>query len=318
MARPLRVEFAGALYHIVSRADGKKPIFRDDTDREKRLEWLSRTVDTYGWKVHAYVLMRNHDHFLVETPQPSLSPGMQYLNGGYTAFYNARHNRSGHLFRGRYKAYVIETPGHLAETSRHLHLNPVRLKAAEKPEDYQWSSYRGYHRAADIVDFVTYDDVLAELNADRSAARREYRKYVADAVKSAPPSPFDGATHGFIVGSDKFADKVRKILAQRSSGKLPPSLKKSLKAPAMKKIVDAVCDVFKVDAKSWKSGTRSDDLSRAVAAFVARRTYGYKTGEIAGSLGYSGSSGVTQAVKRVESRVKEIADKLNAIEKALA
>ena len=99
MARPLRIQFAGALYHVISRGNQRKPIVRDGGDREKRLDWLHRTVETYGWRLHAFVLMTNHEHLFVETPEPNLSAGMQYLGGSYTSNFDRRHRRGGTSFK---------------------------------------------------------------------------------------------------------------------------------------------------------------------------------------------------------------------------
>lgn len=143
MARPLRIEYSGALYHVMSRGNARKAIVRDDVDREKRLDWLRRTVETYGWRLHAFVLMDNHDHLFVETPEANLSAGMQFLNGGYSSYFNRRRRRSGHLFQGRFKAQLIEEEGYFLEVSRYIHLNPVRAKRIP-PEKYPWSSYPGY------------------------------------------------------------------------------------------------------------------------------------------------------------------------------
>ena len=99
MARPLRIEFPGALYHVMSRGNERRGIVRDDMDRRKRLDWLRRTVETYGWRLHAFVLMNNHDHLFVETPEANLSAGMQHYNGSYTSYFNRRHRRVGHLFQ---------------------------------------------------------------------------------------------------------------------------------------------------------------------------------------------------------------------------
>ena len=115
MARPLRIEFAGALYHVISRGNERAAAVRDDSDRQKRLHWLRRTVETYGWRVHAFVLMSNHEHLFLETPEANLSAGMQFLNGSYTSYFNSRHRRAGHLFQGRNRR-----PGLLARECHRL------------------------------------------------------------------------------------------------------------------------------------------------------------------------------------------------------
>jgi len=126
MARPLCIEHPGALHHVMSRGNERRPVVRDDADRLRRVDWLRRTVETYGWRLHAFVLMNNHEHLFVETPRPDLSAGMQFLNGSYTSYFNLRHRRHGHLFQGRFKAQLIEKVGHYTEISRYIHLNPVR------------------------------------------------------------------------------------------------------------------------------------------------------------------------------------------------
>ena len=111
MARPLKIQYPGALHHVICRGNARGWIVWDDTDREKRLGWLRRTVETYGWHLHAFVLMTNHEHFFVQTPEPNLAAGMQYLNGSYTSYFNRRHRRSGHLFQGRYRGHLVEEQG---------------------------------------------------------------------------------------------------------------------------------------------------------------------------------------------------------------
>ncbi len=119
MARPLRVELAGGLYHVMSRGNERRPIVRDDADRQRRLDWLQRTVEIYGWRLHAFVLLTNHEHLFLETPEPNLSAGMHLLNGSYTGYFNVRHRRAGHLFQGRFKAHLIEEEGYFTEISRY-------------------------------------------------------------------------------------------------------------------------------------------------------------------------------------------------------
>ena len=128
----------------MSRGNERRAIVRDDVDRQRRLDWLQRTVETYGWRLHAFALMTNHDHLFLETPEPNLSAGMHLLNGSYTGYFNLRHRRVGHLFQGRFKAHLVEEEGYFTEISRYIHLNPVRAKLVERPEQWKWSSYGGY------------------------------------------------------------------------------------------------------------------------------------------------------------------------------
>ena len=142
MSRPLRLEYPGAIWHVTSRGNERKAIFADDDDREKFLEILGQAVVWADWRLHAYVLMGNHYHLLVETPEPTLSRGMRQLNGVYTQHYNRRHKRSGHLFQGRFKGILTEKESHLSELIRYVVLNPVRAKLCANAKDWRWSSYR--------------------------------------------------------------------------------------------------------------------------------------------------------------------------------
>jgi putative transposase len=141
MARPLRIEYPGALYHITSRGNEKKPVYKNDQDREDFLSTLHQVNKRYHWLCHAYCLMDNHFHLLIETLQGNLSLGMRQLNGVYTQKFNNRHGRVGHLFQGRYKAILIQKDSHLLEVCRYVVLNPVRARLVEEPGGWRWSSY---------------------------------------------------------------------------------------------------------------------------------------------------------------------------------
>jgi putative transposase len=142
MARPLRIEYDGAVYHITSRGNARKPIFKDDDDRSRFLELLRQVNDRYNGLCHAYCLMSNHYHLVIETPDGNLSKGMRQLNGVYTQSFNRKHRRVGHIFQGRYKAILIDKESHLLEVCRYVVLNPARARLVSDPEAWQWSSYR--------------------------------------------------------------------------------------------------------------------------------------------------------------------------------
>ncbi len=142
MARPLRIEYPGAVYHVTSRGNEKKPIFKDDDDRASFLSILARVNKRYNWLCHAYCLMDNHYHLLLETPEGNLALGMRQLNGVYTQTFNKRHNRAGHLLQGRYKGILVQKDSHLLDVSRYVVLNPVRARMVETPDTWKWSSYR--------------------------------------------------------------------------------------------------------------------------------------------------------------------------------
>ena len=301
MARPLRIQFAGALYHVMSRGNERRPIVRDDVDRHKRLDWLRRTVETYGWRLHAFALMTNHEHLFVETPEANLSAGMQYLGGSYTRYFNWRHGRSGHLFQGRFKGHLVESDGYFRQVSRYIHLNPVRAGMVARPQDYPWSSYPGYVQARRAVAWVRTDRVLAEFGSDPAGARRAYGRFVRAGVDVPPPSPFAKAVGGLLLGSDAFVARVQRMLQGRPDDAAVPQLRQLQPRPELLRIVEEVASHFGHDPADWRCGRRVDDASRALAAYLARRHFGYSAGQVAAALGYRSHGGVSNAIARIES-----------------
>ena len=174
MARPLRLEYDGAFYHITSRGNEKKPIFRDEIDRNIFLDILNTVNKRYNWLCHAYCLMNNHYHIVIETPDGNLSKGMRQLNGVYTQVFNKRHHRVGHIFQGRYKAILIQKDSHLLEVCRYVVLNPVRAKAVKSPEEWEWSSYRATAGLKKSHSCLTTDWVLSQFGSKTGLARQRY------------------------------------------------------------------------------------------------------------------------------------------------
>ncbi|HUT91486.1 MAG TPA: transposase [Thermoguttaceae bacterium] len=281
MARPLRIEFAGALYHVMSRGNERKAIVRDDADRKKRLDWLRRTVETYGWRLYAFVVMNNHDQLFVETPEANLSAGMQHLNGSYTSYFNRRHRRVGHLLQGRFRAHLIEEEGYFLEVSRYIHLNPVRVNLVGRPEDYAWSSYPGYCRKGQAVGWVTCEPVLGEFGEDSGQARRAYGRFVRAGVEAPPKSPFAEAVGGLLLGGEAFVDRMRRLLGDRPADPSVPDMKRLQSRPPLDEVLQAVAAHFGYEEPPWSRGRRSDDASRSVAAYLGGRRFGYAAKAVA-------------------------------------
>ena len=144
MARALRITFPGAFYHVTSRGNERKAVFKSKRDREKFLEYLESATQRYDALIHAYCLMDTHYHLLLETPSGNLPQIMRHINGAYTTYFNVKRDRSGHLFQGHYKAILVDIDQYAKELSRYIHLNPLRAKMVELPEEYEWSSYKFY------------------------------------------------------------------------------------------------------------------------------------------------------------------------------
>jgi putative transposase len=210
MARPLRLEFAGVLYHLTSRGDRREDIFDDDADREVFLSLLEKVCDTHDWVCHAYCSMNNHYHLLIETPDGNLSKGMRQLNGVYTQTYNRRHQRSGHVFQGRYKAILVEKEGYLLELSRYIVLNPVRAGMVRSARDWPWSSYRATVGQCSGSDCLNVEWLLAGFATTMKLAIEQYRAFVSEGRRqSAPWSSLRGQ---IFLGSDEFVEKMQVLI----------------------------------------------------------------------------------------------------------
>jgi REP element-mobilizing transposase RayT len=182
MARPLRLEYAGALYHVTSRGDRREDIFFDDDDREIWLALFARVCSRFNWRCHAWCLMDNHYHIVIETIEGNLSQGMRQLNGVYTQQSNRKHGLFGHLFQGRYKAILVEKESYLLELSRYVVLNPVRAGMVKNIDDWPWSSYPAMMGDALAPQWLETDWLLRQFGKSRKVTRRKYKNFVHDGL----------------------------------------------------------------------------------------------------------------------------------------
>lgn len=204
MARPLRLEYAGALYHVTARGDRREDIYRDEVDRQAWLEGLAMACQRFNWVVHAYCQMTNHYHLLVETVEGNLSRGMRQLNGHYTQRFNRRHGLVGHLYQGRYKAILVQKEGYLLELSRYVVLNPVRAGLVRRPEDWPWSSYRALIGRASTPQWLDTHWLLGQFGRQRKKAIRAYRDFVTEG--KGIPSPLEQTRNQLLLGDDAFVE----------------------------------------------------------------------------------------------------------------
>ena len=182
MARPIRIEFSGALYHVTSRGDRREEIYEDDADRVRFLQLLGRVALDFNWICHAYCLMTNHYHLVIETPDANLSKGMRQLNGVFTQYSNRRHGRIGHLFQGRFKGILVDGDSYLLELARYVVLNPVRARMVSQPDQWPWSSYAAMMGLAPSPAWLATDELLAAFGKRRGIARQRYRAFVLEGV----------------------------------------------------------------------------------------------------------------------------------------
>ena len=265
MARPLRIEYPGAVYHVTSRGNEKKPVFKIDQDRDNFLHILQHVNKRYNWICHAYCLMSNHYHLLIETPDGNLASGMRQLNGVYTQLFNRLHGRIGHLFQGRYKAILIQKDSHLLEVCRYVVLNPIRTKMGETPDSWKWSSYLATAGRTRPHLCLTTDWVLGRFSRKRGKAEKEYRQFVKLGIGK--KAIWDEVRGQSLLGEDDFVEKlINHLKKHRNVREIPRSQRYSTR-PALAVLLP---DSFVKDRRKLMK-----KLSEAV------ETYGYHQSEIA-------------------------------------
>src|SRR3990172_3669147 len=229
MARPLRIEFSGALYHVTSRGDRHEAIFDDDRDCTAVLDALGEVVSRFRWRCHAYCLMGNHYHLMIETPQANLTKGMRQLNGVFTQWSNRRHKRSGHLFQGRYKAILVDRDSYFLELARYIVLNPVRAAMVKHPRLWAWSSYGATIGTSPVPVWLTSDDLLAEFGSRRAGARRKYQQFIEEGMGA--ESVWKDLKGQIYLGDDDFVKQTRGKLSERDEDVNIPRVQQRGAAP---------------------------------------------------------------------------------------
>ena len=238
MARPLRIEYPGALYHITSRGNAKMPIFDDDNDRVRFMCILEDAVKRFNWIIHAYCLMDNHYHLLVETVDGILSKGMRHLNGVYTQCFNRRHNVVGHIFQGRFKSILVNRESHLLELCRYVVLNPVRAGMVKQADQYRWSSYKATAGLEGIPAFLTVDWILCQFGRKKAEAQKAYREFVHTGIEIS--SPWKDLKGQSILGDKEFEEKIKSALIDKSTLKEIPLIDRFALRPSLEDIFNNI------------------------------------------------------------------------------
>jgi REP element-mobilizing transposase RayT len=252
---------------VTSRGNARDDIFDDDMDRRAFLECLGKVVQRFHWLCHAYCLMDNHYHLVIETPEANLAKGMRQLNGIYTQRYNRRHRAVGHLFQGRYKAILIQKESHLQEVCRYVVLNPVRAKAVEKVEEWKWSSYSGTAGLATCPSWLTVDWVLSQFGKNRQQASSLYRRFVREGI--ARSSIWEGVRAQVLLGEEDFVEKLKGYVRGYEEIAEIPRVQRYVSRPPLKTLLDRKLTKTKRD--------------HAIIQAVHR--YGYSQKEVADWLG---------------------------------
>src|SRR3990167_2001233 len=207
MARPLRLELPGGLYHVTSRGNARSEIYLDDEDRLNWLTLLNDVCERFNWICHAYCLMTNHYHIVIETIEGNLSKGMRHLNGVYTQNFNRHHHRVGHVFQGRYKAILVEKDHYLLELCRYVVLNPVRAKMVNDVADWPWSSYLATVNQTTPLKSLQVDWLLSQFEANKDQAIVTYQNFVRAGVGLAPI--WESLKNQIFLGNDDFVERLQ-------------------------------------------------------------------------------------------------------------
>ncbi len=208
MARPLRIQYAGAFYHVTSRGNERKAIFKNDRDREKFLSYLQSAHERYGAVIDVYCLMDNHYHLLLETPRGNLSEIVHHINGAYTTYFNLKRQRCGHLFQGRYRAILVEKDTYCQELSRYIHLNPLRAEMVKDLRRYPWSSYPEYI-GLKKASWLETGSILGYFGSQQRRSQRKYRSYVEEGIRIELKNPLRDVFASTFLGSEGFINELR-------------------------------------------------------------------------------------------------------------
>jgi putative transposase len=320
MARPLRINYPGAFYHVTCRGNERRNIFADDQDRSAFLDKLRTSVGIYEVKVHAYVLMSNHFHLIVETPKGNLSEFMRHFNISYTAAFNRRHHRVGHLYQGRFKAILIDADNYLLELSRYVHLNPVRLRSYQSKDDgakikdverYRWSSLAGYLNTSQRQSWVTYESVLSYVGE----SRRNYREFVIDGIRQGYGTPWEEVKGQAVLGGEDFVERIKVRMKNRGSRREQPAVRQ-LGAMDPAAVLKKVARYFQLPERQLTGKRTGRRDERGMALELMYRLGGTSQARIGDLMGLDYTA-VSRERKRLRDRIesdKRLKKRLGEIE----
>lgn len=304
MARKPRIHFIGAVYHVIMRGNAGLPIFFDDADRLRFYLLLQSAVEKFNCRIHAFCLMTNHVHLIVQTGDVPLSRIMQNISQRYTKSINFSQSRTGHVFQGRYKALLIDADSYLLELVRYINLNPVRAAMVELPEEYHWSSHRAY-TGEESLPWLTTEWALSFLDDSYNKAIQLYRVFIIDGIKGQRRNEFhSGTCEGRILGTDTFVDDALAQASQRNETTY-----------TLSDVIGAVCRVYGISEGELKAPgkVRLYSEARAMAAILALEAPSLSLTVLGVLLGRD-----IAALGRAARRIAKLADDDTALKQKLA
>ena len=296
MARPLRIEYPGAVYHVMNRGLARQAVFRDPTDYETFLQVLSDTHALWGVEVFAYCLMGNHYHLCLRTPTANLGRVMRHINGLYTQRFNRVHRRDGPLFRGRYQAIVVEADAYLAGVIRYIHLNPVQAKLVQTPEAYRWSSHARYLTPRSAPPWLGVREVLASIGPPRV-----FHAFVLSGNEDALEAFYAAGRHVPVLGTEGFGAWVRKKVRRLSPEH--PRYERVKVRPSVWQVLQRVATVFQVKRATLQTSRRGEaNDARKVAMYLVKRLCDLTLPETAREFGVTSYGAVGWACAQVRAK----------------
>ena len=328
MARPLRIQFENAYYHVTCRGNSGQEIFSNDADRSAFLDLLERSSDIYQTEIMAYVLMSNHFHLFVKTPLGNLQEFMRHFNISYTSYYNWKHDRRGHLYQGRYKSFLVDADQYLQEVSRYIHLNPIRVRLrsgmtlGEKEKylrNYHWSSYGSYLSQGGRRGFLRVEEVLAHFGGDTPTGRRKYEAFVREGMTGKLPNPLERGTGHGIIGASEFIEKIRGQYVRSGVGSREvPAVKRILAQVEPERIIREICEVFKVKRDELlRKGYKG--VARGILMEMLYRNGGMNQREIGELMGidYSAVSVMRKRLFAVQKEDRNLSVRIERLKKRI-
>jgi REP element-mobilizing transposase RayT len=295
MARPLRITYPGAFYHVTSRGNEKKAIFKSQADREKFLFYLESATRRYDAVIHVYCLMDNHYHLLLETPSGNLSQIMRHINGAYTTYFNTKRQRAGHLLQGRFKAILVDIDEYSKELSRYIHLNPIRAKIVDRLQDYRWSSYLDYIGNRKTPAWLERNFILGYFGKKAKIAEKNYREFIETELTQKYKSPLTEVVGSAVLGSADFVDEIKKrFIDGKKANRDLPAIRALSSKPTIKGIIKEVESAFNQQPAQVKN----------VSLYLCHRHTASGLKQI-GQHFNIGESAVSQASRRFGLKIKQ-------------
>ena len=302
MPRPKRIHYEGAVYHVTSRGNERRKIVMDDSDRWLFVRILDEMIEENGIVCHAWVLMDNHYHLMLETPGANLSAAMKHLNSIYTQKFNLKHHRSGHLFQGRFKAIVVEKDTYLKELCRYLVLNPVRAKMVKHPRDWKWSSYRATAGLERPEPWLEVDWILGQFGRDKLRAQKAYKTFVEDGIGK-KESPWEKLFSRVYLGGEEFLNKVHEVGRKHKSLDTPKYQREVVKLKP-EDVLGKVAKVYGVKAGDLLLAGAREFEARDAAIYWLKKDSGLSLRAIGERIGV-GFSAVGNQWSKIKKRMSK-------------